>query len=192
MPKPLKIIKEWSTAVAAVGIVVVAAVYAFSRQAEVAGEIREMDDLAATLTDAATDAKRGLLSPQEIVEIQAQRKDLEDRMKDSRKPGIVVPQLSEAARKAALVVLEIQPVKKRNQGSAREGAPDYPHYQVLVQGSYQQISEYMHGCSKQRIPVRVIGFRLDRSLSEDGQGLNAVILVEAYQAAEKTEEKKNA
>ncbi|MCG8406445.1 MAG: hypothetical protein MI923_14705 [Phycisphaerales bacterium] len=187
MPKLLTTLKDWSPAAAAFCVVILAAVYAFSRQAEVAAEIREMDHLALTLTDTATDARRGTLSPEEIKEIQLQREDLETRMEDSRKPGIVVPQLSEAARSTGLLVLEIHPVKKRNRGQLRKGAPEYPHYEVLVQGSYQQIADYMQGCSKQRIPVRVIGFRIDRV--EEASGLSAEIKVEAFKDIS-TEEKK--
>lgn len=186
MASSLRVIKEWAPAVAALCAVVGATGYAISRQTNVAEGIQNMGSLATSLTQTASVVQGGVRTPEQITELDKQRQDLSRRRQDSLRPALVVPQLSEAARKAGLSVLEIEPMGNTRRGptKADEGIPQYPKYRVLAQGSYEQIAEYMHGCRDQRIPVRVIGASISPNLNQNGssgEGLRAEIVVEAFQ-----------
>lgn len=181
-------IKEWLPAIGSLCLVVAAVIYAVSRTAAVSREIRSMDELAATLSDKATNVKAGVRTREELEALHARRNDLEARLSDSQKPGLIVSQLSEAARTASLQVLEIQPLAPspaaRPAASADSRAMPLLNYRVSVKGAYQEIAAYLRECTAQRIPVRVIGLEmgaLDEQGGAGGDALRADITVEAFQ-----------
>ncbi|MBK8268355.1 MAG: hypothetical protein IPK83_08655 [Planctomycetes bacterium] len=176
-------IKEWIPAAAALSTVVVAVVFALSRTVEVSDSIRNMDELAVALDTKASDVRTHVKTQDEIAQISVRRIELEQRFSDSKKPGIVVSQLSEAARNAGLQVLEIQPMTA--QVSAVTGKPGvFPNYRVVLRGEYQQIASYLESCKSQRVPVRVIALEMKRYDEEreesSGDELRADIVVEAF------------
>jgi len=186
MARTLTTLREWAPAAAALCAVVGATGYAISRQSRVAEGIQDMGSLANSLTQTASIVQGGVCPPEQITTLNEERKDLKQRRQDSLRPALVVPQLSGAARKAGLAVLEIEPVgnTRRSPTEIEEGLPKYPNYRVVVRGSYEQIATYMHGCEGQRIPVRVVGANIS-PFSErggsGGDGLRAEIVVEAFQ-----------
>jgi len=191
MSQALTVIKEWTPAVAALCAVLGATGYAISRKAHVAKGLQDMRIVAASLTQTASAVQCGVRTPEQIAELNEQRRDLRQRRQDSLRPAIVVPQLSEAARRAGLSVLEIAPAgnTRRSQAEIEDGMPQYPNYRVVVRGSYEQIADYMHGCQGQRIPVRVVAANIAPFLEKDGSagdGLRAEIVVEAFQPPTKT------
>ncbi len=187
-------IKSWLPAIGAMLTVVAAVVYAISRTTTVSDEIRNMDDLAASLSSKAMDVEAGVRSNEEVERLQSQRVEFESRMSDSEKPGLVVSQLSQAARASGLQVLEIQPMTPSLAGKISSADPNalvLPNYRVSLKGDYKQIAAYMTGCATQRIPVRVVGIemgRMEESDSSPGEDLRADITVEAYQPRRKMDE----
>ncbi len=186
MSQAVTIIKEWAPAVAALCAVLGATGYAISRKAQVAEGIQDMGSLATSLSQTASAVEGSVRTPEQIAELNEQRRDLRQRRQDSLRPALVVPQLSEAARRTGLSILEIAPAGKtrRSPSELEEGLPQYPNYRVVVRGSYEQIADYMHGCQGHRIPVRVIGANIELLLEKDGsagEGLRAEIVVEAFQ-----------
>ncbi len=179
--------KSLLPAVGAICLVIAATVYALSRKAEVAEGIGEMRRLASTLNDSAQNAEREALSPDEIETLRSRHRELTERMRDSVKRGLVASQLSEAVREVGLSVLQIQPIASQSRQAPVAGTVDYPQYRVSMRGSYQQIAEYMERCSRQRIPVRVVGFHLgpaDDSTARRLGVLDAQITVEAFHGSE--------
>lgn len=183
-------IKEWLPAIGSLCLVVAAVIYAVSRSATVSREIRSMDELAASLSDKATNVKAGVRTRDELEALHARRSDFESRLADSQKPGLVVSQLSEAARAASLQVLEIQPLTPspaaRSPATADSTVMPLLNYRVSVKGAYQEIAAYLRDCTAQRIPVRVIGLEmgaLDEQGGSSGDALRAEITVEAFQPA---------
>jgi hypothetical protein len=180
-------IREWVPAAASICAVLLTAAYAVTKESKAAERIRDVGELASTLTDAANAAEKTARSFEEIAELKRKRTYLEQQMEDSRKPGCVVAELTEAARKTGLAVREIQPFS----GSRGSGQPDqhkdYPHYRIQVRGTYGQIAEYMDRCNSQRIPSRVKEFRIGRTAGSElaeGPELTAELVVEAFQPPE--------
>ncbi len=174
--------KEWFPAAGATCLVCIAVAYALLRRGEVAEGIRRMSDLGATLTRTADAAVVGVRSPEEIERLLARVRDLESRFEDSRRAGVVVPQLSEAARAAGLNLLAIEPMAV---GKAAPAATkdSYPRYRVSVAGDYRHIAAYLAGCTRQRIPARVVELRIERRPDPTGgpaNQLTAEIQVEAF------------
>ena len=176
--------KDWFPAIGALFAVMVGAAYTVAAAAQVSGNIQEMKHLGAALTDTATGVEIGVLSSEQIEIVQSRRRDLEGRMNDSHKQGLVVSQLSEAARKAGLAILEILPIRSSGAAVRHDDLRTSPIYRVSLRGKYRQIAEYMQNCTGQRIPVRVIGFRITPVQPENGQGraeiLRAKITVEVF------------
>ena len=183
MPRMLQTIKDWLPAVAGVGVAIAATVYAVARASEAAANIRQSNNLAAALSTTATGVEQGVMSPEDTDALQARRHDLVLRMRDSRKQ--IVPQISEAARKAGLSILEIAPKLAVAQRGNSDDLASYPHYRVMVLGTYQKIAEFMQKCGAQRIPVRVTAFRISQTKNKraaDSELLKAEITVEAFRA----------
>ena len=184
MPQMLRTIKDWLPAMAGVGVAAAATVFAVARASEVDANIRQSNNLAAALSTTATGVKQGVMSPEEATALQARRHNLVLRMRDSRRQ--IVPQISEAVRKAGLSILEIAPELASAQSSKPGSLPDYPRYRVMVLGTYEKIAEFMQNCCGQRIPVRVTDFRISQTESNDSvdpEMLKAEITVEAFRAS---------
>lgn len=184
MSQTLQTTKEWLPAVAGVGVVVAATVFAVARASDVSANIRQSNILAAALSTTATGVEQGVMAPEDAAALQARRHDLLLRMRDSRKQ--IVPQISEAARKSGLIILEIAPELATAQRGRSDGISYYPRYRVKVLGSYQIIAEFMQKCCKQRIPVRVTAFRISEAKGNNAVGrdlLRAEITVEAFRAS---------
>lgn len=185
MSQMLRTTKDWLPALAGVAIAVAATVFAVARATEVGANIRQSNNLAAALSTTAAGVEQGVISPEETAALQARQHDLVLRMRDSRKQ--IVPQISEAARKEGLSILEIAPELAAARRGKSKDLPDYPHYRVVVLGTYQKIAEFMQKCCQQRIPVRVTAFRISETQghnSADPELLKAEITVEAFRASE--------
>ncbi len=173
---------EWLPAAGAMCLVCVAVGYALMRRGEVAEGIRRMSELGATLTTTADAAVVGVRTPEEIEQLQARARDLQLRFEDSRRAGVVVSQLSEAARAAGLNLLAIEPMPSApNAAAATKNL--YPKYRVSVAGHYRDIASYLSGCTRQRIPARVVEFRIEPCAAGTigaADELAAVVQVEAF------------
>ena len=181
----LKTTKDWLPAVIGIGVAVAATVFAVTRASELGADIRRSNNLAAALSTTADGVEQSVMSSDEAAALQARRHELVLRMRDSRKQ--IVPQVSEAARKAGLSILEIAPELAAAQPAGSHGLPDYPRYRVMVLGTYQKIAEFMQKCCEQRIPVRVTAFRISETKgnsSADPELLKAEITVEAFRASD--------
>jgi hypothetical protein len=176
-------IREWATAVLAVGAVLLTAVYAVTKESRAADGIRDARQLAATLTEAATSVSRTTLTPEQIEELKRRQTDLATRAADTKKPGCVAAELTETARKTGLVVGGIQPIEDAPQAGARSEKSLNLGYRILVEGTYSQIGEYMDACGRQRLPAHTRQFRITRVNNEltDGEViLKAEIVVEPF------------
>lgn len=188
MTQTARHLREWLPAAVSIAAVLVAAGYAVTKTASAADEIREARELAWTLGSTADQVEKTAISPDQIEQLKARRKDLEHRMLEARKPGLIVPELTEAARTVGLDVREIQPARVTGPGAGGQNRPEYPRYRIMVHGSYRQIAEYMELCEQQRIPARVKEFRVARRTGGESAGseaaLTADIVVEAFQPAD--------
>ena len=185
MPNVLQTIKDWLPAAAGLVFLVAATMFTLGRASEVGDNLRRSNNLAAALNTTASGVEQGILSPDEVAALQARKHDLVLRMRDSRKQ--IVPQISEAARKAGLSILEIAPNLAVSKGGKSSNSVDYPKYRVMVLGTYQKIAEFMQKCGKQRIPVRVTAFRIsqpEHKSAVDPSLLKAEITVEAFRATD--------
>jgi Tfp pilus assembly protein PilO len=184
MTRMLRITKDWLPAVAGIGLAIAATVFTVARASEVGANIRQSNNLATALNTTAEGVEQVIMSPEATAALRARRHDIVLRMRDSMKQ--IVPQISEAARNAGLTILEIAPkIATARQGKSND-PNDYPHYRVMVLGSYQKIAEFMQGCCEQRIPVRVTNFRISQTEDQnfvDPDLLKAEITVEAFRAS---------
>ncbi len=177
---------DWLPAILSILAVVIAAGYAVTKTASAADEIREARELARTLGSTADQVAKSVITPNQIDQLKARRKDLEHRMMDARKPGLIVPELTDASRTIGLDIREIQPVRVNGPTAGREAEPRNPRYRIMVNGSYMQIAEFMELCEQQRLPARVKEFRLARRSKDDSgnpeKALTADIVVEVFQS----------
>jgi hypothetical protein len=183
MSKSMKQLKAWLPPIAGICAVFISAGYAWSIKTSTAKEIGQLHELGTTLDSAAQDVNSTMLSPEEVRKLEHIEADLRHRMADVRQPGLVQAELMASARDSQLDVREIQPIAPTGK-IAGAAAPACPHYRVSVAGGYQQIAEYMQKCKSQRLPVRVIGFRLGRPNDEKGrptEKITADITVEVFQ-----------
>lgn len=176
--------RDWLPATLSVCAVVVAAGYAVTERSKAADRITDANDLAVVLTQTAAEARSGMLTPEEVSELSRNREDLENRMVETRKPGLVVAELSESARRVGLTVREIQPVRLQARGrrDPEAGKTVYLRYCVSVTGSYRQIAQYMQLCTEQRLPARVVQCEIGKKEGTNAEaGLLASITFETFQ-----------
>ncbi len=196
MTQTSKNLREWLPAVVSIAAVLIAAGYAVTKTANAADEIREARELARTLGSTADLVEKSAISLDQIQQLKTRRKNLEHRMQDARKPGLIVPELTEAARTIGLDIREIQPVRVNGPRAGRQNKPLYPRYRVMVFGSYMQIAEYMELCEQHRIPARVKEFRMARRTNGESRiskmPLTADIIVEAFQSADTMQQEEGA
>ncbi len=177
-------VRNWVPAVMAVLAVVVASWYAVGRKVEASAGIHDVRTMAEILNDTATSVRASVWSADSLAELIEQESDLTRRIEDSYKQGLVVPQLSELARRGGILVLEIQPVRSAK-GSELNAA--YPRYRVSIRGSYSAIAGYMQQCGDLRIPLRIVEARINHELADDGEALKTLVAdltVEAFQPEE--------
>jgi hypothetical protein len=158
-----KNIISWVPPAASLCGLVVALWFATSRQMRSAEGIAQVRRLGANLSEVASLAMSGILSPQQAKAIETRRDDLEQRITDSSKPALMQAQLVDAAAETGLVVHEIQPIASNVQrvaapiaANGKAAEPIYPIYKVSIEGEYQQIAAYMEKCRQLRVPARVI------------------------------------
>lgn len=187
MKTRLQALREWllpGTAVAAMCVTMVCAVIAYS---DAGSTLKQFDRVGVFLSDVATRAVAGTMSPQQVKATETESLDLEQRMQDSRKPGLFQAQLVDTAGAAKLRVREIRPMPSQSPSAApgtAADAPAFPVYRVSVDGGYREIAAFMDDVKRQRLPARVLGFRVLTILREpdsDAAGLPAEIDIEAYQ-----------
>jgi len=174
-------IREWAGCAIAIALVVAAAAYTLMRGSRVGSDIQSLRSAADTLNSSAIQAPASVVDASLIERLAAQRDELEARLRDSTKQGLVVTQLSEEARRSGLRVVEIQP--RRAPGAW--GSSQFPLYRVSVEGTFEAIATYMDGCRGQRIPARVVEFGVVPTESDgirDTASLRADITVEAFTA----------
>lgn len=187
MKTKLQSIREWlvpGTAVAALCVTAVCAVIAYS---DAGTSLKQFDRVGVFLSDVAARAVAGTMTPQQVKAMETESRDLEQRLQDLRKPGLFQAQLVDAAGAARLRVREIRPMPSQNGPVGPVTATDaaaLPVYRVLVEGSYRQIAAFMDDVKRQRLPARVLGFRIltvAREANSEATGLPAEIDIEAYQ-----------
>ena len=174
--------KEWLPAVLSVASVIGTGGYAVTRQSQAAAGIQSLLNTGSTLSTAASVAQGGVVSQQDTEALDKSFQELDQRMKDSRQPGLVQAQLVEFARSLELEVREVQPIV--GAGGKKGQASIYPAYRVAVAGKYAPIAEYMNALPKQRIPGRIIGLRLGAQRDDTTGatiGLTADMMVEVFQ-----------
>ena len=175
-------LKDWLPAMLSVASVLGTGGYAVTRQSQAAEGIQSMLSTGSTLSTAAAAAQEGVVSLQDTEALDKTFQELDQRMKDSRQPGIVQAQLVEFARSLELEVREVQPIA--GAGGKKGQASIYPAYRVAVAGKYAPIAEYMNALPKQRIPGRIIGLRLGAQRDDTTgatNGLTADMTVEVFQ-----------
>lgn len=175
--------KDWLPAALSVLMLICAFTYAVTKQTQAAEGIREAGKLGTTLTASAHNVESGTMTPHEIEELGVREADLNDRMRDSLRPAIVVSELSGAARKAGLLVLEIQPRRASQGGPGPQQSSAYPQYQITLLGEYQKLASFMQMFRSNRIPVRVLTFRMTRQqdqAADIAKNLRAEIVVESF------------
>lgn len=187
MKTRLQAIREWlmpGTAVAAMCVTAVCALIAYS---DAGTTLKQVDRVGVFLTDVAARAAAGTMTPQQVKAMEKESLDLEQRLQDSRKPGLFQAQLVDTAGAAKLRVREIRPMPSQNAPGGPGMATDavvFPVYRVLVEGGYREIAAFMDDVKRQRLPARVLGFRIMtvmREANSDATGLPAEIDIEAYQ-----------
>lgn len=178
-------IREWIPAGMAVAAVLITAAYAVTKTLHAQEGIRRAGNLASALSNTATTAESTTLTAEQIAELKTRRDDLEERVREAGRAGCVVAQLTETARAEGLSIQEIQPLHSTGRNGAAQETFAYPRYRIIVQGTYQQVAEYMDRCKSQRIPARVMEYRIARTASREasaGGQLTADIIVEAFQS----------
>ena len=174
-----RLLDGWTACIIAIVLWGAAIWYAGSAATAASRDIRSLARQADSLNSLAEGAVRTIDNRAQYQRLQARLGELRTLMKDSHKQGLVAPQLSEAARRLNLSVIEIQPVMRQQAG---QPAP-LPVYRVLVQGEFRDIAAYMQGCGEHRIPTRVISFDVRPAKgSENSQShvLRASITIEAF------------
>jgi hypothetical protein len=194
MSERLKSIQSWLVPSAVMLAAAVGLICLLVRSAGAGQSIREFAAIGGNLSEVAGRAVSGVLSPQQAKALDEQNLDLAQRLEDAQKPGLVQAQLVEAAGQAALRVREIRPSGQGGAASAQgangangaagaSAAVVYPRYRVSVEGGYQHIAGYMDEIRRQRLPARIVGFRVAPPSGPDGMAsdtLWAEIEVEAY------------
>ncbi len=171
----------WISATVALSLLGIAIWYVAASTRAASRQISRTHLVANSLSRTAEGAVRIVNNRGQIERLETRRDELQQLMADSHKQGLVAPQLSEAARNLNLSVIEIVPVMQ--QGAAI--AADLPRYRVMLQGDYRSIAAYMHGCTRQRIPTRVVSFEIrpdavgGNTLDASGR-LRATITIEAF------------
>jgi Tfp pilus assembly protein PilO len=159
-----KDILAWAPPVLSVFAVLGAIGFAIARQTRSAQGVEQVRRLGANLSEIASRAVGGVLSPQQAEAIETRREDLDQRLTDSAKPAVLQAELVEAASKSGLVVREVQPMASNaghgTTGKDKNGELTYPSYRINVDGDYQQMAAYMENCKHLRIPARVISLHM--------------------------------
>ena len=181
----------WVTPAASFLGVVAAICFTASRQMRSAEGIEEVRRLGADLSEVASRAVSGILSPQQAKAIESRRDEMEQRYADAGKPAILQAQLVEAATAAGLVVREILPIPGAAPiavgPNSPKPEPSYPAYRVSLEGSYQQIATYMENCKHQRLPARVMSLHMEPAKDPESVSKNllwAEISLEIFQPRE--------
>ncbi len=177
-------LKTWGPPVVSMCAVICAAGYAFSKKSMAAEVIQTLASLGTSLTAVANQAMEGVLSPSDTATLDAEKQELENRLRESRKPPHVVAAISETTRRVGADVLEIKPVVVTGASNpAADGTP-FPHYEVTLNGTYRQIAEFLGVCARERLPTRAVSFLISRSDVPRGTNLpelRARITVESFQ-----------
>ncbi len=180
--------RDWLPAAVSIAVVIVTGIYAVTKRSEAAEGIEVANQLATALSEIAERAESGSLSEDDLQALRGKRDDLESRMEDAGKPGVVVQALTRLARDKGLSVLEMRPTV--NHGAGGKGKAEFPLYQLRVGGSYRRIADFMEACERHRVPARVCGFSIRNAATPerpDATGLLADITVEAFMPAKKSE-----
>jgi len=186
-------IGEWATAILAVGAVLLTAIYAVTKESLAADGIRDATSLATTLTEAAARVGQTTLTPEQIEELNRRQDALANRIADTRKPGCIVAELTETARKTGLMVVDIRPVEDAGHGGGQPEKTSSLGYRIVVEGTYKQIGEYMDACGRQRLPATTRRLHIGRISEEETDGLarlKAEIEVEPFCPTEGAKESK--
>lgn len=178
-------IQVWVPPVLAISAVLASANYGFSKRGIAAERVQELQQIGSRLSQASELVTLGTARPETLEEIKSLRQDFELRMSESIKPGVVQGQLVASARSTGLELREVQPV------TDLPGVQVFPAYRVSVEGSYRQISEFMQACKVQRVPARVVSFRVSPAVDAQGKPkgpLKAELVMESFvpKAAEPT------
>ncbi|MCZ6698005.1 MAG: hypothetical protein O7F76_12470 [Planctomycetota bacterium] len=180
-------LKTWGPPVVSMCAVICATGYAFSKKSSAAEGIQTLASLGTSLTAVANQAMEGVLSPKDAALLDAEKQELENRLRDSLKSPHVVAAISETTRRVGADVHEIKPVKVSGASKPPAGARAYPQYEVTLDGSYRQIAEFLGACARERLPTRAVSFLISRSDARKGTNhpeLRARITVETFQPPE--------
>lgn len=187
MTRRLQAFRQWLLPGASLLALVVTGACALIAFSDTGSTLKQFDRVGEFLTDVAARAVAGTMTPQQVQAMEAQSLDLDQRMQDSRKPGLFQAQLVDAAGAAKLRVREIRPMPSHSVTGGAATAADaaaFPVYRVLVEGGYREIAAFMDDVKRQRLPARVRGFRVMtvvRDPNSDVVSLPAEIDIEAYQ-----------
>src|SRR5262249_50942515 len=163
----------------AIGLPTIAIVGLAMTCARVSREMDQLNTMSIQASQAAFEIHQQCPQPGDQPRVDKARKDLAARFADLQSPARVVAGLSEACRRQGTTVLEIAPIVPRRDGSDPAGAPR--RYRLLVQGTYREIAALLDGCSRQRLPARVIEFSISPVEGKTQQGLlSAMIVMESF------------
>lgn len=187
MKTRMQVIREWFLPGMAVAAMFATSAFALIAYSDAGTTLKHFNRVGVFLSDVATRAVAGTMTPQQVKATEDESFDLEQRMQDSRKPGLFQAQLVDTAGAAKLRVREIRPMPSQGASIGPGPATDalaLPVYRVSVDGGYREIAAFMDDVKRQRLPARVLGFRVltvVRESDSDVAGLPAEIDIEAYQ-----------
>lgn len=180
-------LKTWGPPVASICAVICAAGYTFAKKSVAAEGIQTLGSLGTSLTAVATQATQGVLSPADTATLDAEKEELENRLRDSLKPPHVVAAISETTRRVGANVHRIEPVSIPDGPNPPANGTKYPQYEVTFDGTYRQIAEFMGACPRERLPTRVVRYlitRSDTAAETERPLLRANITLESFQSPE--------
>ncbi|MBI5762300.1 MAG: hypothetical protein HZA51_02110 [Planctomycetes bacterium] len=175
-------IRMWAPPVAVIGAVLASANYGFSKRGIAAERVQELKQIGSRLSQASELITLGTVRPETLAEIKSLRQDVELRMSESAKPGVVQGQLVASARSTGLELREVRPMTEHS-GPQTSSAAVFPAYRVTVEGSYRQIAEFMQACKVQRVPARVASFQIAPAVDMQGKPkgrLKADLVMESF------------
>lgn len=183
MTGPSSNIREWWPLAGALVALTIATGYAVSRSSQAAEGIQKANDLGASLSHAAAEVRDSTLAQDDVQRLSDQKRDLQQRLADTKQPSLIQAELVKSAKEAGLTLREIQPIRGSTAG--KKESDSLAQYRLTMQGTYPQMAEYLRCCTTQRLPARVVTLDLRpvRREGEESARLTADITVEAFQPA---------
>lgn len=182
MTRTLGHFRNWTPVGFSIVVAGLGLAFALTQRSRAGESIKTLAALGNSISSVAQQATQGTRSPTDIADLEAEKRYLEQRLKDCQQPGLVHNSISETVRKIGARIREVKRVATPLPRGGGRVSP-YPRFLVALDGTYRQIAQFMGSCSQERLPIRVVAFSIARSDSYDaGQAtiLSADITVESF------------